>query len=145
MTRPGRIRRRTPLRRAALAPGGPLLRRTPLRLVGAKRQRRNGERRRVVALMRAQAGGHCPRCGVAGVRLHGHERRARAHGGDIVRPDVLLCDLCNGWIEDNPIVACWTGWKVSPKHPHDPQLSPSQALALEGTVVEFAIDQAGAA
>ena len=71
--------------------------------------------------------------------MRGHERLARAHGGDILRPDCLLCDPCNGAVEDAPRVSCWNGWKVSPKWPHDPALSSSQARDLNGNIVEFTV------
>jgi hypothetical protein len=108
-----------------------------LRPVSDKRRAENVERRVVVSAMREIAQGRCPRCGGTGLPLRGHERLARAHGGDIVRPDVLLDDFCNSAIEDAPQVSCWNGWKVSPKWPHDPALRPWEARALDGTVVDL--------
>lgn len=87
--------------------------------------------------MREIAQGRCPRCGGTGLPLRGHERLARAHGGDIVHPDVLLDDFCNAAIEDAPQVSCWNGWKVSPKWPHDPALEPWEARSLDGAVVDL--------
>lgn len=71
--------------------------------------------------------------------VSGHERLGRAQGGDILAPDCLLDDLCNGWCEDNPIIAAWTGWKISSKHPHSPELTIGQAWDVDGRVVEFAV------
>lgn len=131
---------RTPLRvHKPLQRGTAPLRRTPLAPVSAKRRADNGLRRVVVSAMRLAASGRCARCGRRDLIVHGHERIARAHGGDILRPDCLLCNPCNTAIEDAPRLACWQGWKVSPKWPHDHTLTSSQAWALDGSIVEFTV------
>lgn len=139
------LKRRTPLvARTPLRTLTPLtsrceLRRTPLAPFSAKRIEANGIRRLYVSAMREAARGACARCGRRDVPVHGHERLARAQGGDILTPDCLLCPECNGWCEDEPKLAAWTGWKVSSKWPHDHTLSSSQAWRLDGTVVEFTV------
>lgn len=125
------------LKRTELRPGACVLRRTPIAPVSQKRIQENRERRVVVSGMRLAAAGRCARCGRSGLPVHGHERLARAHGGDIINPDCLLCDPCNGWCEDNPPVAAWTGWKLSTKWPHDPALGIGQAWDLHGNRVDF--------
>jgi hypothetical protein len=84
--------------------------------VSATRRRINQERRVVVAGMRGLAP-WCARCGRSDVVVHGHERTGRAQGGDITRPDDLLCNHCNEWAESFPILAAWQGWKNSRKNP----------------------------
>jgi hypothetical protein len=130
--------RKTPLRQGACT-----LRRTPIAPVSQKRIRENRERAVVVSGMRLAAGGRCARCGRTGLPVRGHERLARAHGGDIVNPDCVLCDPCNGWCEDNPPVAAWTGWKLSTKLPHDPALGIGQAWDLHGNLVDFSTVSTG--
>jgi hypothetical protein len=113
------------------------LRRTPIAAESEKRRKANTVRARVVSAMRSAARGQCARCGRRDLPVHGHERLGRAQGGDILNPDCLLCPPCNGWCEDNPQTAAYTGWKISSKYPHAPVLNMGQALALDGSVVEF--------
>lgn len=54
----------------------------------------------------------CARCGSTNVALSGHERTGRGVGGDPSKPDVLLCNSCNTWAEDNPDEARRMGWKL---------------------------------
>jgi hypothetical protein len=89
--------------------------------------------------MREAVAGRCARCGRADLPVFGHERLARSQGGDILRPDCVLCNDCNGWCEDHPRVAAWSGWKLSTKWPHDHTLTSSQARALDGSIVEFEV------
>ena len=132
------LRRKTPLRSyKPLVSRGELTRRTPLRPVSGRRRAENVERRVVVSAMREIAQGRCARCGRRDLPVHGHERRGRAHGQSIVQPDCLLCNGCNGWCEDSPRVAAWTGWKLSSRWPHDPALQPWEARALDGAVVDL--------
>lgn len=139
------LQRRTPLRaRTALQSRTPLrshsqLRRGPINPISDKRKSDNTERRVVVSAMRLACQGACARCGRRDLPVRGHERLARAHGGDILRPDCLLCDPCNSWCEDEPQIAAWTGWKLSTKHPHDHTLTSTQARALDGSIVEFEV------
>lgn len=95
----------------------------------------------VVSAMRELARGRCARCGRSDLPVHGHERLARAHGGDIIHPDALLDPICNTWAEDHPRVAAWTGWKLSSKWPHDPALEPWEARALNGDVIDLRVYQ----
>ncbi|HEX5347893.1 MAG TPA: hypothetical protein VFW64_12465 [Pseudonocardiaceae bacterium] len=126
-------------RRTPLNPSGAPLRRTPLAAVSVRRKRDNARRTRVVSAMRHAAEGRCARCGRAGLPVFGHERIARAHGGSLLHPDCVLCNGCNGWCEDRPQVAAWTGWKVSGKWPHDPALEPWEARDLVGNIIDFRI------
>lgn len=144
MKRGGPLVRRTPLARRALLTNTSLTTRIPLRSrtaiapVSAKRMVLNRKRTKVVSAMRLATDGRCARCGST-YQVFGHERLGRAHGGDILAPEALLCNLCNGWCEDAPIQAAWDGWKVSPKHPHDPSLSIGQARDITGRVVDLTI------
>lgn len=134
------LARRTPLHAyTELTRGSSLLRRTPLAARSAKRIGEDGIRRQVVSAMRLACAGRCARCGRGDVPVHGHERLGRAQGGDILAPDCLLCNDCNGWCEDNPQIAAWTGFKISSKWPHDHTLTSSQAWALDGSIVEFTV------
>ncbi len=72
--------------------------------------------------------------------VHGHERLGRAQGGDILRPDALVCDPCNSSFEDEPRLAAWRGWKISSKWPHDHTLTSNQAWDLAGNIVEFTVN-----
>lgn len=107
------LKAKTPLRSTAR-----LVTRTPLRAVSLRRQRENRERRRVVAAM-YEAQPWCARCGKTNVALAGHEMLGRSQGGDLTKPDVLLCNECNGWCEDHPVEAAAAGWKISRKHPRE--------------------------
>lgn len=136
--------RRTPLsrgtsqlKRTPLACGCSELRRTPMAQVSAQRRRDNSRRTIVVNAMRLIAEGRCARCHRADKDVFGHELRGRAHGADIVAPDCLLCNECNGWCEDNPPIAAWLGWKVSSKWPHNPVLEVGQAIDINGDIVAF--------
>lgn len=134
LTSKTQLRTKTPLvSRCTLQRGG------PINQVSAKRKVANQQRTRVVSAMRKAVEGECARCGRRDMPVRGHERLARVHGGDILNPDCLLCDLCNGWCEDKPKLAAWTGWKVSISNPHDPALTSSQARALDGSIVEFTV------
>jgi hypothetical protein len=133
----GRMKRTELRRYTELRSYSTLRRGAPLRPVSDKRRRDNTERRVVVTAMRVVSDGRCPRCGLYGMPLHGHERLNRSQGGDIIHPDVLICDPCNGAVADDPRVSCWNGWTISPKWPHDPSLTPSQARSLDGLIVEF--------
>lgn len=126
------LRRSTPLQSRAVP-----LHRTPLKPISDKRRRKQPARAAAEkALGRDHTLGVCARC-LGHTYVNGHERRARSQGGDQTRPDCLLCIACNRWCEDAPRVACWTGWKVSPKWPHDPQLEVGQAFDLFGHVINF--------
>lgn len=127
------------MKRTALARGTTELKRTPLAPISRKRLVVNTQRRVVVSAMREAAAGRCARCHRGDGPVHGHERLARSQGGDILRPDVVLCNDCNGWCEDAPVAAAFTGWKISSKHTHDPALTSSQAVDLYGNIVEFAV------
>lgn len=81
-----------------------------MRTVSAKRAQAN-RRRRQAELELYDRAPFCARCGVTGVELHGHELAGRARGADPSRPDVLLCNRCNTWCEDNPAEAERQGWK----------------------------------
>jgi hypothetical protein len=107
------LQAKTPLRSTAR-----LVTRTPLRAVSLRRQRENRERRQVVAAM-YEARPWCARCGKTDVTLAGHEMLGRSQGGDLTKPDVLLCHDCNEWCEDHPIEAAAAGWKISRKHPRE--------------------------
>lgn len=137
------LRRRTPLRSVTpLVQGAPLQRRTPLAPVSAKRQQQN--RRRVIReteLGRHGLNGVCARCGVY-TYVNGHERRNRSQGGDPARPDCLLCVACNGWVADHPRQACFDGWSISPKWPHDHALENGEARDLDGCIVVFGTETA---
>lgn len=142
------MKRGSPLvRRTPLLPGGPLVSHTqlrrggPLNPVSVKRREANAVRAVVVSAMREAAHGRCARCGNH-THVDGHERRGGSYRVDsILSPDCLLCRPCNRWCEDHPTTAAWTGWKVSPKHPHDPALEPWEARALDGTVVDLRAHQ----
>lgn len=130
---------RTELKRTELARGKPLQRQGRLNPVSPKRRSDNRVRAVVVSAMREAAAGRCARCGRRDLPVHGHERRGRAQGGDILAPECVLCPPCNSAIEDTPQVSCWNGWKTSPKWPHDPALTSTQARDLFGNVVEFEV------
>ena|SRR5579875_215601 len=109
-----------------------------MRPVSAKRARQQPTRAAAErALGRSGGCGQCCRCLTWGY-VNGHERLARSQGGDPTRPDCLLCPVCNTWCEDHPREAAWDGWKISRKHPHDPELSDGQARDVHGQVVTFA-------
>lgn len=138
--------KRSPLaRRTPLARGTTELRRTelsrgkPLSPVSRKRMVLNAQRKIVVSAMVEAVAGRCARCHRDDGPVHGHERLGRAQGGDILTPDCLLCPECNTWCEDQPIVAAFTGWKISGKHSHDGALLSSQAIDLFGNLVEFTV------
>lgn len=138
--------RRTPLKRGTsqlkrteLKPGKSQLRRCSISPVSIRRRQDNAKRTVVVSAMRMAVDGRCARCRGADMPVHGHERLSRAHGGDIIHPDCVVCDRCNGAIEDQPQVSCWNGWKISPKWPHDPALLSTQARDLFGYVVDFEV------
>lgn len=137
--------RRTPLRaKGPLESKTPLVARIPLRSrtaiapVSTKRLKANRQRTVVVSAMRLAEDGRCARCS-SRYKVFGHERLGRAHGGDILAPEALLCNVCNGWCEDNPIAAAWDGWKVSTKHPHDPALTIGQARDIFGNIIDFEV------
>jgi hypothetical protein len=119
------------LRRTPLPPGG------PLRPMSAKRVRVNRQRTKVVNGLREAQQGRCARCHQR-TEIAGHERRGRAQGGSILAPECALCHRCNTACEDNPREAAWAGWKVSPKHPHDPALAIGEAWDINGDRVIFA-------
>jgi hypothetical protein len=50
-----------------------------------------------------------------------------------------LCHDCNRWCEDHPALAADTGWKISRKYGHDPQLREDEALDLNGDIVRFEV------
>lgn len=111
----------------------------PLAPVSERRQGENRQRAQVTSVMRAAAEGRCARCRRLGLPVFGHERLNRSHGGDILNPDCMLCNACNTAIEDSPGTSCWNGWKISPKHPHDPVLAPWEARDLSGGIVDFRV------
>lgn len=110
--------KRTPMKRGTsqLARTSWLAVRTAINPVSAKRARENRQRTRNVNAMRA-IDPSCAMCGRADVPTFGHEKLGRAQGGDFVNPDVLLCNPCNSWCEDNPKAAAEQGWKISRKYP----------------------------
>lgn len=128
-----------PPRTAPLLSRAPLMRSTALRPESKKRRTDNAHRAVVVFAMREAVAGRCARCRRRDMPVRGHERLGRAQGGDILTPDCLLCDGCNGWCEDNPRLAAWLGWKISSKWPHDHTLEPWQAWALDGSIVDFRV------
>lgn len=135
---------RTPLRnRAPLRAAGGLLRRTPLAKVSQRRHAENQERWPIVTELRARQIAvcgftFCQRCRRRG-QVNGHELLSRAQGGSITDPANirLVCDVCNGWFEDNPIPAAWDGWKNSGKHPRDPSLPPGWCRTVYGSVIGY--------
>jgi len=90
------------------------VKRSPLRAMSARRRALN-VRRRAAELALYDDAPFCAMCGHSDVPLSGHERLGRAQGGNPAEPDMLCCDVCNGWIEDNPRVAALNGWKISKK------------------------------
>lgn len=101
-----------------------------------KRQEQNGVRRiRLAELGKRDGQGQCARCRTW-TSVDGHELR-RGSRRDHTRPDVLLCRSCHEWTTLRYRTACWTGWAISPKHPHDPTLENGQALDLYGDIVIF--------
>ena len=131
--------RRDPLRSyKPLVPRCELTRRTPLRPVSDKRKALNRERAVIVNGLREAQQGRCARCGAVDV-LDGHELRGGSYRHrSILDPQCALCRLCNGWAEDHPQVAAYTGWKVSGKWSHDPALNIGEAWDLNGNRVVFA-------
>ena len=91
----------------------PLRRVTRLRPVSKRRQAQSTARRAAETALGRDADGNgiCAMCGRFG-EVHGHERLGRAQGGDPTKPDCLLCNVCNGWIEDHPVEAARLGWKI---------------------------------
>lgn len=87
-------------------------------------------------LGRDEGMGVCARCQQF-TYVNGHELVRRSQGGDPTRPDCLLCPPCNSWAASNPVAAAWTGWLITPKHPHAPELENGQAYDLNGCVVDF--------
>lgn len=90
------------------------MKRTAIRPMSSRRRALNVRRRKAEQAL-YDAAPWCAMCGKTGTELHGHERLGRAQGGDQANPDVLLCDRCNSWCEDNPRAAALAGWKVSRK------------------------------
>lgn len=109
--------------------------RTRINRQSAKRKSLAPTRARATDALRERQGGICLRCVRSGLLLHGHELLGMAHGADYTRPDMALCDPCNGAVEDYPIRSAWDGWKISVKNPRDPSLPAGCARALDGTVV----------
>lgn len=109
--------------------------RSRMRPVSEKRAKEGASRTRAVRRLRA-LGDRCARCN-SPYRLHGHERRGRGQGGDATQPDCLLCTVCNEWCESEPILAAWTGWKLSRKHPRNPSLASDQAIRTDGSIYTF--------
>jgi hypothetical protein len=115
----------------------PLSRHSALAAVSFKMRDKN--RQRVITekqLGRVNGCGTCARCGRYGY-VNGHELRRRSQGGNPAHPDCLLCVECNSWAAREPVTAAWTGWLISPKHPHDPALNNGEAWALNGDRVIF--------
>jgi hypothetical protein len=94
-------------------------------------------RRRKAERALYEAAPWCARCCRTDVELHGHERLGRAQGGNPNRPDCLLCNRCNTWCEDQPILAALTGWKVSRKHGRYSRLREDEAIDLNGDIIRF--------
>lgn len=134
----GRLVRRAGARLPCLLPqghGGLHVAQT-IKAESDKRAEESGVRRvRLAELGKVDGQGQCARC-LTWTTVEGHER-ARGSRRDHTRPDMLLCGECNRWAAREPRVACWTGWAVSPKHPHDPSLQNGQALDLYGCIVTF--------
>lgn len=124
--------RRTRLQPSELVRRAAVIRRHgTLRPVSAKRRAANRERAKAVKELR-ELGDHCARCGrPGGVGVtDGHEKLARSQGGDITRPNMLLCRaVCNTWAEDNPALAAWQGWKTSRKNPTAPCIADGRCTA----------------
>lgn len=81
-----------------------------MRAVSIKRQRLNRVRKLAEAVL-FDASPWCARCGRP-IEVHGHETVGRGVGGDPSKPDVMLCNVCNTWAEDNPTLAQQMGWKA---------------------------------
>lgn len=130
--------RRAPLKRVTpLRAGVSRLARTKIAPTSTARKRLNARRARTEqALGRVGTTGFCARHGGYGP-VNGHERLARAQGGDPSRPDCLLCPACNQWCEDNPADAALDGWKVSRKYDRDPVLVGNEARQVDGSVFVF--------
>lgn len=109
-----------------------------MRAVSLRRQGEAYKRAKAeAALGRVDGCGVCAHCGLYG-KVAGHERRSRSQGGDPTKPDCLACNFCNGNFEDEPIWAAWNGWKISRKHPRDPDLAPNEARRFDGAIHTFA-------
>ena len=129
------------IRRTPLQPGKPLVRGGPLKKgkglkpIGKVKQREiaeTGPERKDYLLTH-------PRCEVGayltanrtkgwkncrGMAEGVHERKKRSQGGSLTDPANLLsaCNVCNGWVEDNPLEARRLGLSV---HAHEnPKLVP---------------------
>ena len=89
-------------------------RRSPMRAMSARRRALN-VRRRAAELALYDDAPFCAMCGKADVPLAGHERLARSQGGNPAAPDMLLCHICNGFLEDHPRDAALAGLKLSRK------------------------------
>lgn len=135
------ILRRTLLNGSA---SGGITQRSPLNPVSRKRQQQSRIRKAAeAALGRDGLQGECARCRTW-TYVNGHELR-RGSWRDHTRPDCLLCVQCNEWAARHPKIACWTGWAISAKWPHDPALENGQALDLYGDIVIFGSAADGAA
>jgi hypothetical protein len=93
------------------------------------------------ALGRVNGFGVCARC-QRYTYVNGHERLSRSQGGDPTRPDCLLCVICNGWCEDKPQLAAWSGWKISRKESCFDFLTADQAMRTDGSFHTFAVLEA---
>lgn len=82
--------------------------------------------------------GICARCG-QWTYVNGHERLGRSQGGDPAKPDCLVCVPCNQLFEDYPVWAALYGWKISRKHPRNPDLQPNEAWDRMGELVTFGV------
>lgn len=92
-----------------------------MRSISTKRAKLNRARKLVEQLLFDETP-WCARCGRT-VEVHGHELVGRGVGGDFTKPDVMLCNFCNTWCEDNKDEAIRVGWKKPSsalRHPFDP-------------------------
>lgn len=125
MNRQSRLRRYTPLTSSkGLAPGGPLVRRTPLRPVSKRPSPATdaGQVWRLLKLAvhdrdgwRCARGGSRVQAGDGSMPWHAqcHHRRLRAQGGpDTFENLVTLCSRCHTWAHGHPALACLAGFIV---------------------------------
>ena len=124
-----------PLHGASNDPALPKWGRSRMRPVSQKRAKEGAARQKQIRRLHT-LGSECAYCG-SPYRLHGHERIGMAHGARYDQPDCLLCDPHNTLMEDEPRWAAWAGWKVSARYDRSPDLTPDQAIRVDGSIYTF--------
>lgn len=107
------LRRGKPLERSRQLTGG-----LPIRQVPIRRPAGTGPTREIRTAVEHRDRGVCLRCMGRSGGLQIHHRVARGMGGtsadwvNLTSNLVLLCADCHRWVEDHPLEAYRSGWKI---------------------------------